>query len=90
MPQENIAKMEQRLNALKKDSQALTNANVYDQLLQIIHKPGWTTVAESLFLENTLDLISAQMQSLTRAQQGLLEAANAVGTQQAAATTTNR
>jgi hypothetical protein len=84
MPEKSVAHIEQKLNALKKDVQHMSNANVYDQLLQIIHRPGWTTPAESRFFETTLEMISTQVQSLARAQQGLLEAAQAVGTQAAA------
>ena len=84
MPEKNVAQIEQKINTLKRDIQQLSNANVYDQLLQIIHKPGWTTPAESRFFETTLELISAQVQSLARAQQGLLEASQSVGTQAAA------
>jgi hypothetical protein len=51
MPEKSVAQIEQRLAALKKDIQQLSNANVYDQLVQIIHKPGWTTVAEARFFE---------------------------------------
>jgi hypothetical protein len=49
MPEKSVAHIEQKLNALKKDVQHMSNANVYDQLLQIIHRPGWTTPAESRF-----------------------------------------
>jgi hypothetical protein len=86
MPEKSVAQIEHKLTALKKDIQQLSNANVYDQLVQIIHKPGWTTVAESRFFETTLELISAQVQMLSQVQRGLLEASQAVGTQAAATT----
>jgi prefoldin subunit 5 len=79
MSEKNIAQIEKRLTTLKNEIQQLSNANIYDQLLQIIHKPGWTTPAEARFFETTMELISAQVQSLARAQQGLLEASQAVG-----------
>ena len=53
-----------------------------DELLIIIHKPGWTTPAEWLMVEGLLESLTAQTQTLFATRQALLAACKRVGAPQ--------
>jgi hypothetical protein len=48
-------------------------------LLNIIHKPGWTTVADGIFVNGILDSMSVHARALSGLQETLISGARAVG-----------
>jgi hypothetical protein len=48
-------------------------------LLNIIHKPGWTTVADGIFVNGILDSMSVHARALGTLQEALISGARAVG-----------
>ncbi len=59
-------------------SRMATNKHA-EQLLLIIHRPGWTTLPEAELVHAMLDSISHQIEGLDRAQQALMAAADKIG-----------
>jgi hypothetical protein len=50
----------------------------FDELRSIIHKPGWTTPAEALFVGGILESMLAQAKHMAGLKQALLAGARAV------------
>jgi hypothetical protein len=73
-----IQRFEQKVGAAKKALATLPGDDFYDQIIVIIHRAGWTTIAEGIFFEAALDGIVTQTQQLAQAHQQLLAAADAV------------
>lgn len=74
-----IQRLEQKITAARQAVAALPDEDFYDQLWQIIHRPGWTTIAEGLFFEAAVESVATQAQALAQAHQQLLAASQAVG-----------
>ena len=53
-----------------------------DELLRIVHGPGWTTIAEWLMVEGLLESLTAQTRTLMATRQTLMSASKRVGTPQ--------
>jgi hypothetical protein len=79
MSEKNIHQIEQKLSAVKTNLKSVAQDEVYDQLLVIIHRPGWTTLAESAFFETVVDSMEAHVRSLSKLQRDLLRASELVG-----------
>ena len=80
---EHIEYLERRLKELRKKLAGFEQQSPFGQLLEIIHRPGWTTVAEARFFEAALDSLETQIETLKRDHQNLLKAAGMVGKAQA-------
>ena len=76
---EHIQGFETKIQNAKAAFGKLPGADFYDELLAVIHRPGWTTPAEASFFEAVLDGITAHTQSLAVAHDQLLTAAKLVG-----------
>ena len=79
MSEKNIQQIEQKLSAVKTNLKSVAQDDVYDQLLVIVHRPGWTTLAESVFFETVVDSIDAHVRSISKLQKDLLKASELVG-----------
>jgi len=79
MSEKNIHQIEQKLSAVKTNLKSVAQDEVYDQLLVIIHRPGWTTLAESAFFETVVDSMETHVRSLSKLQRDLLRASELVG-----------
>ena len=79
-----INKLEADIKALQASHTALASSSTLGELLNVIHRPGWTTPAELAFVEAGLESIQAQTRQLAAFTQGLLNAALQVGATRAA------
>lgn len=48
-------------------------------LISIIHKPGWTTVADGIFVNGILDSMASHARTLAGLQETLITGSHAVG-----------
>jgi hypothetical protein len=68
------------VNNLTKSLKDLSADKEFEELLAIIHKPGWTTVAEATLVIGILESMNAHVQHLSTVKQSLLAGARAVAT----------
>jgi hypothetical protein len=66
------------VNNLTKSLKELSADKEFDELLTIIRKPGWTTVAEAALVSGILESMSAHVQHLNTVKKSLLAGARAV------------
>jgi hypothetical protein len=78
---DHIQRFEHKIGAARKALATLPGDDFYDQMIVIIHRAGWTTIAEGIFFEAALDAIVAHTKQLAQAHQQILSAADAVGRQ---------
>jgi len=74
-----IERFTKKVNAVRQAVAALPEDDWYDNLINIIHHPGWTTIAEGMFFDSLADSILAQTQQLAQLHQQLQAASEAVG-----------
>ena len=79
MKPSDVTELEERIRATGECLAQLKTENFTEEFLQIIHRPGWTSVAESLFVRHMLNAVDQHAKALNQLQQGLLEASRAVG-----------
>lgn len=84
MENHELIQLEAQIQALKISHTALGSGDSLDELMKIIHRPGWTTVAELAFVRTGLESVHAQTKQLTTLTQGLLAAAKLVSAGRAA------
>ncbi len=84
MEKHQLTQLEGEIQALKTSHAALASGSSLDELLTIIHRPGWTTPAELAFVRTGLESVRAQTAQLNALTQGLLHAAKLVGAGRAA------
>lgn len=78
MEKDQLSHLEQRIRHLITVTKSVTNDD-HEELLTIIHKPGWTTLAEVALVTNAVDHLIRHTETLTEARKGLIEGARAVG-----------
>ncbi|MEV7027645.1 hypothetical protein [Kitasatospora sp. NPDC093558] len=78
MDKDRLAHLEQRIHHLITVTKSLTN-DPHEELLKIIHRPGWTTPAELALVTSAVDQLIRQTETLNEARTGLLEGARSVG-----------
>ena len=71
--------LETRIKKLRRAIAAMSVSTDLDELLKVIHRPGWTTPAEMQFVVTMLALIADQVMALEALSAGLLSASKAVG-----------
>jgi len=74
-----VQRFEQKLRQVRQAVANLPSDDFHEQLLGVIHRPGWTTIAEGMFFEAILDSMLAQTQNLAKLHQQLMNASGAVG-----------
>lgn len=84
MDKHELAHVEAQIHSLRTSHSALAESDDYDELLKIIHRPGWTTPAELQFVHAALESLISQTRQLTALRQNVLAAARAVGVARAA------
>jgi len=84
MEKHELTQLEGEIQALKTSHAALASGDSLNELLTIIHRPGWTTPAELAFVRTGLESIRAQTAQLSALTNGLLVAAKLVGAGRAA------
>jgi hypothetical protein len=68
-----VAELEKRLATFEQKKAQL--ASLHDQLIPIIHRPGWTTLAEVSLVGITMDSLEFHVDSIARIQSKLVLAA---------------
>jgi hypothetical protein len=76
---EHVHRFESKLTQLKQSTAGLPGDDHFDQFFKIIHRPGWTTIAEILLVETLIDNMLVQTQALAQLHQSLLAGAEQVG-----------
>jgi hypothetical protein len=77
---DHVAQLESRIKDVDRAMSDLAEAKVTQEILQIIHRPGWTTPAEALLVIAALDSMRAHATALAAHGQSLLKACRAVAT----------
>ena len=85
MPSHDFESLERRIGAVRSCFRQLSGSEDLEELIKIIHGPGWTTPAEHGLVAMTLDSMLAHGQTLINTQQQLLAASREVGSKQAVA-----
>jgi hypothetical protein len=77
---DNVAELELKVRALDDAISKLHGAKHAEQLVQIIHKPGWTTQRESELVEAHIGHFHHQVTGLHEALDTLMTIAEKIGT----------
>jgi hypothetical protein len=77
--QDHVSQLHQKVERLQREFQALTDKAPHDELLQIIHRPGWTTPAEAALAHAMVDGLIRQVAAMRQTHEDLLAAARQVG-----------
>jgi hypothetical protein len=78
MERHDLKHLESKIEELRVSLTNLADDKGFADLLTIIHKPGFTSVAEHLLLRGMVDSMIGQAKSLSGLRQALLAGANAV------------
>lgn len=75
-----VKRLEEKIMALRHSLRELSDSADFDELLKIIHRPGWTTPAEALLVAGVVDSAEAQVKALRELKRVLLSGSQLVGT----------
>jgi hypothetical protein len=75
---EHTAKLESKIKELEEVCKSLGNNSESVELFTIIHRPGWTTVAEVAFAASVIDSLIAQGRNMLGLRSALLAGARQV------------
>ena len=75
-----ISGLEAKLGRLSLSLSELTSAKHAEQLLLMIHRPGWTTPQEAELVHALVDMIQHQIDGVNRSAAGLVKIADKIGT----------
>jgi hypothetical protein len=65
--------LETKIKGLRDGWAKLSDEKHFEELLTVIHKPGWTTPAEYLFIRGILDSMAAHAEAMGNLQEALLQ-----------------
>jgi hypothetical protein len=74
-----IVTLQAKITNLAGQLKHFANPSDLEELLIIIHRPGWTTPAEFAFVSAIVDSIQGHITSLTHLRKSLLSGSRAVG-----------
>jgi hypothetical protein len=75
---DHVARLESRIKEVEQALSAAADPKMTQEMLLIIHRPGFTTPAEVLLVTAALDSLHAQATALTSHRQALLNGCRAV------------
>jgi hypothetical protein len=78
MEQHEVTHLETRIKDLCRSLASVANDKDFMALLPIIHRPGWTTVAEAMLVKGLIDAMHAHTQTLAELKQVLVKGSHAV------------
>lgn len=78
MEKHHVTHLESQINELHKGMTSLAHQEPVTALISVIHKPGWTTIAEQAFFAGIVDAMLAQTKILLAMKQVLLNGASKV------------
>jgi hypothetical protein len=77
---EEIKKLDQKTSLLQKAINEAHHGNTkaFEEFLILIHRPGWTTIADIAFVNSHIDSIMNQVRNLNEQVAGFIKAAKLV------------
>jgi hypothetical protein len=81
---EHAKELEPKIRNIKEQLKRMTSEDHSERLLQIIHRPGWTTPQEAKLVHAMLDSVAHHIEGVDRAQRALVAAAEKIGKAKAA------
>jgi hypothetical protein len=84
MAKHDIPRLEAKLKELKELCAKLSNDSDVNEMLQIIHRPGYTTVAEFALVSSTVESLVEQSRNVLTQRHALLVGSKEVEISQAA------
>jgi hypothetical protein len=75
-----LQRFEEKLDEAKHAVCRLPSESYYEELLSVIHRPGWTTAAERIYFAAMIDLILVYTENLMDLHRQLMAASRAVQT----------
>ncbi len=85
MEKHDLPHLERRLFELKDIFTKMSDNSDLDELLKIIHRPGWTTPAEFALVISAVESLNAQARNVASLRTALVSSSRQVGTQKATA-----
>ena len=85
MEKHDLPHLERRLFELKDIFTKMSDNSDLDELLKIIHRPGWTTPAEFTLVNSVVDSLHAQARNVATLRIALVTGSKQVGIQKATA-----
>jgi hypothetical protein len=79
MERNEIIRLEQLIQLAKAANSAINSCDEWDELMRVIHSPGWTTPPEAILVSKIIDSIITQSHQIIALRSGLLAAARLVG-----------
>ncbi len=79
MPQHDVARLEASLKQVQAHLANLSGREDFEELLLIIHRPGWTTVAEFELVSGIVETLQVHAQAMVRLKQALMAGSRQVG-----------
>ena len=74
-----VDNLDRRLRDLSASYVSLGDDSEFQELFQIIHRPGWTTVIDVFFMNVLVDAADRNAEDARRLREALLEGARVVG-----------
>jgi hypothetical protein len=78
MAKHNVAKLETRIKDLAAQMAQLADDSDLKELIKIIHRPGWTSVAEFALVRGVVDAMIVHTKALAGLKRALLTGSRAV------------
>jgi hypothetical protein len=75
MEKHHTTQLEAQINELHTSLARLASEEPLTELIKIVHRPGWTTIAEEAFFMGILEAMVSQMKALSAMKQVLLSGA---------------
>jgi hypothetical protein len=85
MDKQDLHHLERTILDLKELFAKMADNSDMDELLKVIHRPGWTTPAEHMLVGSVVESLHAQLQNAITLRKALLRGSSQVGGQQATA-----
>jgi len=75
MDKHQASHIEKQLKSLHANFQQMSGGDSFENLITVIHKPGWTTIAEVAFFTAIVDSMVAHTKTLAALKQALFSGA---------------
>lgn len=76
--EQHVAHLEGRVRELGRQLETMSDSSDLEEMIILMHRPGWTTLAEYLLVGAALDAIQQQVELLTGMRQALLNGSRAI------------
>jgi hypothetical protein len=77
-----LAKLGKKLSTLNDGFDGLGDGSDIKELLRIIHRPGWTTIAELTLVHGIVDSMNAHIEAIAGLKASLVKGSQQVGAQE--------